>query len=110
MTRTGVMQNYQASVSGAGDRMNYYFSAGYDNNKGVILGDDFDRISLLGKLKTDITSWLAVGLAGSLSQRASSGAHGSRVNAIMASAQPLPPSALLLRDDRPHEPPPGQAS
>src|SRR3546814_780849 len=50
ITRTGVMQNYQASVSGAGDRMNYYFSAGYDNNKGVILGDDFDRISLLGKL------------------------------------------------------------
>src|SRR3546814_18022349 len=54
ITRTGVMQNYQDSVSGAGDRMNYYFSAGYDNNKGVILGDDFDSISLLGKLKTEI--------------------------------------------------------
>src|SRR3546814_4372806 len=79
--------------------MNYYFSAGYDNNKGVILGDDFDRISLLGKLKTDITSWLEVGLDGSLSQRDYSGAHGSWVNASMASAQTMSPYGVMFRDD-----------
>src|SRR3546814_9486872 len=99
MTRTGVMQNYQASVSGAGDRMNYYFSAGYDNNKGVILGDDFERISLLGNLKTDITNWLEVGLDGSFSQRNYSGAHGSWLNARMDSARTMSNYGVLFRDD-----------
>ncbi|MCQ2184291.1 MAG: TonB-dependent receptor [Bacteroidales bacterium] len=57
-TRTGWKQDYQLSVSGAAEKINYYVSASYTDNKGIVKGDDFKRISLLGKLSTDITSWL----------------------------------------------------
>lgn len=36
------IQNHQLSVSGANERVNYYFSAGYYNQEGII-GGDFDR-------------------------------------------------------------------
>ena len=36
------VQNHQLSVSGANERVNYYFSAGYYNQEGII-GGDFDR-------------------------------------------------------------------
>ena len=43
ISRTGWIQDYQAAVSGAGEKMNYYLSAAYTKNEGVIKGDDFDR-------------------------------------------------------------------
>lgn len=36
------VQSHQLSVSGANERVNYYFSAGYYNQEGII-GGDFDR-------------------------------------------------------------------
>lgn len=36
ISRTGWTQDYQAAVSGAGDRMNYYLSASYTESGGVI--------------------------------------------------------------------------
>jgi TonB-linked SusC/RagA family outer membrane protein len=60
-TRTGWIQDYQVAVSGAGDKMNYYLSAAYTDNEAVILGDDYNRISVLGKISTDITGWLQIG-------------------------------------------------
>lgn len=62
VSRTGWIQDYQAAISGAGEKMNYYLSAAYTTNEGVIKGDDFDRVSVLAKINTDITSWLQVGL------------------------------------------------
>lgn len=62
VSRTGWTQDYQAAISGAGEKMNYYLSAAYAQNEGVIIGDDFSRISVLAKINTDITSWLQIGL------------------------------------------------
>ena len=45
-TRTGWLQDYQVSVSGAGEKMNYYLSASYSSNKGVVIGDDYDRMTV----------------------------------------------------------------
>ena len=36
-TRTGWVQDYQVSVSGAGEKMNYYLSAAYSDNQGIIV-------------------------------------------------------------------------
>ncbi len=60
-TRTGVLQNYNASVSGIKDKVNYYFSAGYKDQKGLMRGDDWKNINLNMKVETDITDWLQVG-------------------------------------------------
>lgn len=60
-TRTGWMQDYQVSVSGAGEKMNYYMSTSYTDNQGIVQGDEFSRLTILGKINTDITNWLQVG-------------------------------------------------
>ena len=73
VTRTGVIQDYQVAISGAAQNVNYYFSTAYNSNKGIVAGDDFDRISLLGKINTTITSWMKVGLDASYSRRDYSG-------------------------------------
>ncbi len=44
-TRTGLIQNYNFSVSGSTDKLSSYFSLGYYKNLGIIKTTDFDRIS-----------------------------------------------------------------
>lgn len=60
-TRTGIMLNYSASVSGATEKMNYYLSGTYTDQEGVVKGDDYDRTVLTARIQTDITNWLQVG-------------------------------------------------
>lgn len=60
-TRTGMMQNYSASVSGATEKMNYYLSGTYTDQEGIMKGDDYDRTVLTARIQTDITNWLQVG-------------------------------------------------
>nr|WP_308571351.1 SusC/RagA family TonB-linked outer membrane protein [uncultured Prevotella sp.] len=60
-TRTGVVQNYNASVSGASKNINYFFSGSYVDQKGVVIGDDYSRTSMTMRLQSDITKWLQIG-------------------------------------------------
>jgi TonB-linked SusC/RagA family outer membrane protein len=59
--RTGFNQDYNASISGASDRVNYYMSFGYLNNEGAIQGDDYFAYRASMKLNAKITNWLEVG-------------------------------------------------
>ncbi|WP_257669715.1 SusC/RagA family TonB-linked outer membrane protein [Parapedobacter tibetensis] len=94
VSRTGVMQNYQAAVSGSSEWINYYVSTSYDDNKSVMVGEDFDRISLLGKLNTQVTDWLEVGLDAGYSRRDYSG-NAANVQA----AQRMSPYGVMFRDE-----------
>jgi len=95
VTRTGVVQDYQIAVSGANPNVNYYLSAAYDANKGIILGDDFDRISFLAKLKTNITKWLEIGIDAGFSRRDYSGNSSN-----IGTAQVMSPYGVMFRDDQ----------
>ena len=97
VTRTGVIQDYQLAVSGATQNVNYYLSTSYNNNKGIVKGDDFNRISLLGKVNTTITSWLKIGIDGSFSRRDYSG-----FAADIGAAQTMSPYGVNYRDDLGH--------
>lgn len=92
ISRTGWTQDYQAAVSGAGDRMNYYLSASYTESGGVIKGDDYERVSILGKIDTDITSWLQIGLDAAYTRTDYSG-----IGANIWSATILSPYAMMYR-------------
>lgn len=46
MRQTGVIQNYNLGVSGSSDASNYYVSASYLDNKGVVVGTDYNRFTL----------------------------------------------------------------
>ena len=95
VTQTGVIQDYQIAVSGAAQNVNYYVSSSYNANKGIIVGDDFSRISLLGKINTTITSWLKIGLDASYSRRDYSG-----FAANVGEAQTMSPYGVMYRDDK----------
>lgn len=43
--RTGMIQDQNVSFSGGGENSNFYMSANYFGNKGVVIDTDFDRIS-----------------------------------------------------------------
>jgi len=65
VSRNGEIQKHNLSVSGRSESVNYFFSGGYEEQAGVILGDDFNRISLRSRLQADVTDWLEVGIDGS---------------------------------------------
>lgn len=60
-TRTGYTQNYNASISGAGERFNYYVSVGHSDMKGMTLGNHFARNTMSMNTTSKITSWLELG-------------------------------------------------
>lgn len=95
ISRTGVMQNYQAAISGASEHINYYLSTSFDDNKSIIEGDQFNRIALMGKIKADITKWLEVGVDAGFSKRDYSG-----VAANINEAQTMSPYGVMFRDDQ----------
>ncbi len=97
VTRTGLITDYQVSVSGATDNVNYYLSSSYNKNKGIIVGDDFNHISLLGKVKANITKWLDIGIDANFSTRDYSG-----FAANVGEAQNEPPYGVMFRDDQGH--------
>lgn len=93
-TRTGWIQDYQLAVSGAGEKLNYYLSTSYADNKGVVIGDDYKRISVLGKVNTDITDWLQIGVDAAFTFADYSGA-----GANLSSATVMSPYGMMFRDE-----------
>ena len=59
--RTGFNQDYNVSVSGAGDNSNYYFSMGYLSNEGVVKSDNYSAIRSNLKVNLNVTDWLEIG-------------------------------------------------
>ena len=50
-TRTGIIQQYNVSLSSGSERGSAFFSAGYYKNKGIIKESDFERFS--GRINTE---------------------------------------------------------
>ena len=59
--RTGLNQDYNASISGATDRVNYYMSFGYMNNEGTVQGNDYRAFRSNLKVNAKVTNWLELG-------------------------------------------------
>jgi len=58
--RTGFNQDYNLSVSGASDKINYYLSAGYLSNQGVVVGDNYRAMRSNLKVDGKVTDWLDI--------------------------------------------------
>lgn len=59
--RTGFNQDYNASISGAGDKVNYYLSVGYLKNQGAIKSDGYNAIRANMKVNAQVTKWFEIG-------------------------------------------------
>lgn len=85
--RTGFKQDYNASISGAGEKVNYYFSLGYLDSKSQAIGDDFKTIRANFKLEATAADFLTLGLNLNFQHRDESG---------------LPSSSTYIRDNSPY--------
>ncbi|MDR1097959.1 MAG: TonB-dependent receptor [Tannerella sp.] len=94
VVQTGIVQDYQVAVSGASEGFNYYLSTSYSDNKGITVGDKFNRISILGKINASITNWLQIGVDADFAGRDYSG-----FAANIGSAQMMTPYGAVYRDD-----------
>lgn len=59
---TGVLQNYQLSVSGATDALKYMVSSNYLNHRGILKNSGYDRISMRANVAADISERVDFGL------------------------------------------------
>jgi TonB-linked SusC/RagA family outer membrane protein len=92
--QNGMRQDHNLSVSGKKEEMTYYWSLGYNNNEGIIVGDQFktlrSRINLDGK----INDWLSVGLNTQFANR-----DESNINAAWSQIVPNSPWGSEYKDD-----------
>lgn len=59
--RTGINQDYNASISGASENMNYYLSAGFLHNEGAVKGNEYRSVRANMKISGKVTKWLEIG-------------------------------------------------
>ena len=62
MFHKGFRQDHTVSVSGKKDELSYYMSAGYTDNTGIVLGDDYQVFRTRVNLEGKIASYVTVGL------------------------------------------------
>jgi TonB-linked SusC/RagA family outer membrane protein len=59
--RKAGQQNHQLSVSGGNNGTDYYISAGYLDQDGTIIGNNFNRYSFRTNVNTQVKSWFKLG-------------------------------------------------
>ena len=56
VSQNAQIQNYNLSISGnASDKVNYYLSAGYMKQDGLIVGDDYKKLTFMAKMDAKVT-------------------------------------------------------
>lgn len=64
--QTGITQEYNLSISGASEKGNYSVSGGYYDQKGVITGSGYERISLRANINRNLRDFLRMGTSTSV--------------------------------------------
>ncbi|MFT3682656.1 MAG: TonB-dependent receptor [Ferruginibacter sp.] len=66
--RTGKIQSHQLAFSGGSDKTTYYFSGGYYDQDGILIGTKFKRYTMRFSIDQQVKSWLKAGVNGNLSR------------------------------------------
>ncbi|MDO7885657.1 TonB-dependent receptor [Hymenobacter sp. CA2-7] len=66
--RTGFQQNHALTVSGATDKTNYFFSAGFTDQSGVIKPNTLQRFTFRANIDSEVKSWLRIGMNAGLTR------------------------------------------
>ena len=59
--RTGFAHNHNLNIAGGNERTNYYFSAGYTDQEGMLVNNDLKRITGRFTLDHKVNNWLTFG-------------------------------------------------
>mgnify|MGYP000740234018 FL=1 len=55
------LQNYELSVSGATDKVNYFVSGGFYDQDGIAVGSTFERFNFRANVEAKANNWLKIG-------------------------------------------------
>jgi TonB-linked SusC/RagA family outer membrane protein len=86
--RTGLRQNYNIAVRGGSDKVQSAFSAGYFDQKGVVLGSYFKRINLGMNIDYNATKWLKSSSSAKYSRQNSNNPFGTGALATLSELIP----------------------
>lgn len=104
---TGTTQNYQASVSNGNDKMKYFLSAGYLDEKGVLNIAYYKRFNFRANIDNQIRKWLTVGANISYSDYTSNGGGsmglGANRGGVILSAINTPTYAPIWNPTNPNQ-------
>ncbi len=59
--QNALTQDYNVSISGSSDKINYYWSLGYTDNEGIRYNQSYNAIRSRINLEASVTDWLKVG-------------------------------------------------
>jgi len=62
LRQNAFQQDHNLAISGATDKTNYYFSAGYTTQKGVSRPNEMNRYTLRSNIDHKLNNWLSIGL------------------------------------------------
>ena len=66
--RQGYTMDHQLGISGGKDKTSYYFSAGYFDQQGILIGSDFKRFSTRFNLDSQVKKWLRAGVSSNITR------------------------------------------
>ena len=94
ITQNSLLQNYDLSISGKTERVNYFVSGGYSDQNGIVVGDNYMRYSFRSNIDVKATDWLKTGIQASFTGRDQSGDPANRIQATR-----LSPYGKIYHDD-----------
>lgn len=65
----GIRQNYDLSITGGTENVSYYWSVGYLNNKGIVVGDKFSTIRSRLNVDIKVADFINIGMNTQFSDR-----------------------------------------
>ncbi len=84
MTQLGQVQNYAINFSGGTDKVNYYLSGSYLNQKGVIQTTAYERFTFKANVNAQMFKWLGVGTNLTFNHDIKKGGEVNIKNALLA--------------------------
>jgi TonB-linked SusC/RagA family outer membrane protein len=88
------ISNYELSVAGKTEKVNYFFSGAYMDAKSPVRGDNFSRISSRLNLGVQATDWLKLGINSGYSSRDDSGIRAN----LLATTYLAPYGSIYMPD------------
>lgn len=89
--KNAIVQNYYFSADGGTDKANYMFSVNYFDQDGILIGSNYNRLSVRANTSFKVRDWLRIGENLSYSNSHSRNVQGNSNTALIASALSMAP-------------------
>lgn len=98
--KTGIMQDYSVSAVGGDEHGNFFLSAGYFNEEGIVIATDYSRFTFKFNFDRQLKDWLTMGVKNSLSYNTTNyTASGTEGSNPVRNAEIINPTSPIYNED-----------